>query len=60
MTRRLYKITGAAQSWTLERDGQPGAAYTSQAAAFAIAVLDASNEMRAGNEGMIEVRRGPS
>jgi len=48
MTRRLYKITGAAQSWTLEREGQPGAAYTSREAAFAIAVLDAFNEMRRG------------
>jgi hypothetical protein len=60
MTRRRYRITGGALSWTFERDGHKGAAYASQEAAFEAAVLDASNEMRAGNEVVIEVLRDPS
>jgi len=57
MPTTRYKITGQGESWTLTHDGESRASYETQEAAFEVAVLGASNDMRAGNEVIIEVRR---
>jgi hypothetical protein len=57
MTVNIYKVSGTGQSWTLSRNGEPGASYTSEEGAFEAAVLGATNDLRAGDEITIEVRR---
>ncbi|MBV8764011.1 MAG: hypothetical protein JOZ30_07390 [Hyphomicrobiales bacterium] len=57
MTVNLYKVSGTGQSWTLSRNGESGASYTSEEGAFEAAVLGATNDLRAGDEITIEVKR---
>jgi len=53
----LYRVDGADQSWKVTRNGEPGSSYTSEEGAFEAAVLGATNDLRAGDEVTIEVRR---
>ncbi len=57
MAITIYKVSGVGQSWTLSRNGEPGASYTSEEGAFEAAGLGATNDLRAGDEITIEVRR---
>jgi hypothetical protein len=57
MTITVYKVSGVGESWTFSRNGEPGASYTSEEGAFEAAVLGATNDLRAGDEITIEVRR---
>ncbi|MBV9567163.1 MAG: hypothetical protein JO172_03415 [Hyphomicrobiales bacterium] len=52
-----YKISGASDKWVVTRNGEPGAEYASEEGAFEAAVLGATNDLRAGDEITIEVRR---
>jgi hypothetical protein len=57
MTITVYKVTGVGESWTLSRNGERGATYTSEEGAFEAAVLGATNDLRTGEEITIDVRR---
>ncbi|MBV8963472.1 MAG: hypothetical protein JOY97_10320 [Hyphomicrobiales bacterium] len=57
MTMIVYKVSGAGESWAFTRNGERGAEYTSEEGAFEAAVLGATNDLRAGDEITIEVRR---
>jgi hypothetical protein len=57
MTITVYEVSGVGESWTLSRNGELGASYTSEEGAFEAAVLGATNDLRAGEEITINVRR---
>jgi hypothetical protein len=56
MSKIVYEIVPLSGERSVTRDGQPGATYAMAAAAFEVAVAQASIEMRSDNEIVIHVK----
>jgi hypothetical protein len=56
MAQVSYLVTPAGDEWSVTRDGQTGASYISQEAAFEIAVSQASGDLRSGHAVVIAIK----
>jgi hypothetical protein len=55
MAQVSYRVAPAGDEWSITRDAEQGASYVSQAAAFEIAVSQASGDLRSGHAVVISI-----
>jgi hypothetical protein len=55
MAQVSYRVAPAGDEWSITRDAEQGASYVSPAAAFEIAVSQASGDLRSGHAVVISI-----